>query len=83
VTKLARAGGKNVLAVMIAPPPDPGVPSEQSVKYGPGDNGGKLCLDGPTFECTEGWDWIPAIRDRDTGILAGGRLARHGPGHHR
>ena len=27
-----------------------------------------MCLDGPTFVATEGWDWIPAIRDRDTGI---------------
>jgi hypothetical protein len=27
-----------------------------------------MCLDGPTFVDTEGWDWIPAIRDRDTGI---------------
>ena len=29
---------------------------------------GMMCLDGPTFVATEGWDWIPAIRDRDTGI---------------
>jgi hypothetical protein len=68
VTKLAKPGGKNVIAVMIAPPPDPGIPSEQSIKYGPGDNGGKMCLDGPSFECAEGWDWIPAVRDRDSGI---------------
>ena len=27
-----------------------------------------MCLDGPTFVATEGWDWIPGIRDRDTGI---------------
>jgi len=27
-----------------------------------------MCLDGPTFVATEGWDWIPAIRDRDSGI---------------
>ena len=26
------------------------------------------CLDGPTFMATEGWDWIPAIRDRNTGL---------------
>jgi beta-mannosidase len=25
-------------------------------------------LDGPTFLCSIGWDWIPAIRDRNTGI---------------
>ena len=40
VTKFAEPGAKNVLAVMVAPPPDPGIPSEQSVSGGPGDNGG-------------------------------------------
>ena len=68
VTRLAKPGASNVLAVMVAPPPDPGIPSEQSVRFGPGDNGGRLCLDGPTFICSEGWDWIPGIRDRCTGL---------------
>lgn len=58
----------NILAVRISPPPHPGIPQEQSIKGGPGENGGLMCLDGPTFVATEGWDWIPAIRDRDTGI---------------
>ena len=58
----------NVLAVRVSPPPHPGIPQEQSVKGGPGENGGIMCLDGPTFVATEGWDWIPAVRDRDTGI---------------
>ena len=79
VTKFAKPGEQNVLAVMVAPPPDPGIPSEQSVKYGPGDNGGRLCLDGPTFACTEGWDWIPAIRDRDTGLWQDVVLRATGP----
>ena len=79
VTRVVKAGEKNVLAVMVAPPPDPGIPSEQSVKYGPGDNGGKLCLDGPSFQCTEGWDWIPAVRDRDTGIWQDVVLRATGP----
>ncbi|HJT71893.1 MAG TPA: glycoside hydrolase family 2 TIM barrel-domain containing protein, partial [Terriglobales bacterium] len=52
----------------ISPPPHPGIPQEQSIKGGPGENGGIMCLDGPTFVATEGWDWIPAIRDRDSGI---------------
>ncbi len=47
VTPFARTSETNVIAVMIAPPPDPGIPSEESVKFGPGDNGGTLCLDGP------------------------------------
>jgi len=60
--------GKNVLAVRISPPPHPGIPHEQSVLGGPGENGGAMVLDGPSFMATEGWDWIPAIRDRDSGI---------------
>jgi hypothetical protein len=68
VTDVVKAEGANVLAVRVSPPPHPGIPQEQSIKGGPGENGGLMCLDGPTFVATEGWDWIPAIRDRDTGI---------------
>src|SRR5580692_3084876 len=68
VTRVIKLGQANVLAVRISPPPHPGIPQEQSIKGGPGENGGIMCLDGPTFVATEGWDWIPAIRDRDTGI---------------
>ena len=71
--------GANTLAVMIAPNPDPGIPSEQSVKFGPGDNGGTGCLDGPTFVCAEGWDWIPAVRDRCAGIWQDVILRASGP----
>ncbi|HSZ60816.1 MAG TPA: LamG-like jellyroll fold domain-containing protein [Terriglobales bacterium] len=68
VTDLLKAEQPNALAVRVSPPPHPGIPQEQSIKGGPGENGGIMCLDGPTFVATEGWDWIPAIRDRDTGI---------------
>jgi hypothetical protein len=68
VTPLLKSRGTNVLAVRISPPPHPGIPEEESIKAGPGENGGAMCLDGPTFVATEGWDWIPAIRDRNTGI---------------
>jgi hypothetical protein len=63
-----KPGQKNVLAVRISPPPHPGIPQEQSIRGGPGENGGAMELDGPTFLATEGWDWIPAIRDRNSGI---------------
>jgi hypothetical protein len=59
---------RNVLAVQVSPPPHPGIPQEQSIKGGPGENGGIMCLDGPTFVASEGWDWIPGVRDRETGI---------------
>lgn len=68
VTALLKPEGQNVLAVRILPPPHPGIPWEESIKAGPGDNGGQMLLDGPTFVDTEGWDWIPSIRDRDAGI---------------
>ncbi len=68
ITDKIRAGEPNVLLVKISPPPHPGIPHEQSVVAGTGPNGGALCQDGPTFFATEGWDWIPGIRDRDTGI---------------
>ena len=79
VTKLVKPGAANVLAVMVAPPPDPGLANEESVKFGPHTCGGKLCLDGPTFECSEGWDWIPGVRDRNTGIWQDVILRATGP----
>jgi Exo-beta-D-glucosaminidase Ig-fold domain/Concanavalin A-like lectin/glucanases superfamily/Glycosyl hydrolases family 2/Glycosyl hydrolases family 2, sugar binding domain/Glycosyl hydrolases family 2, TIM barrel domain len=60
--------GANVIAIKVSPPPNPGTPHEQSIKGGVGENGGQLAIDGPTFVATEGWDWIPAIRDRNTGL---------------
>ena len=68
VSDALKAGQTNVLLVRVSPPPHPGIPHEQSILGGPGENGGAMVLDGPTFMATEGWDWIPAIRDRDTGI---------------
>jgi hypothetical protein len=68
VSGLLEASQPNALAVRVSPPPHPGIAHEQSIKGGPGENGGIQVLDGPTFAATEGWDWIPGIRDRNTGI---------------
>jgi hypothetical protein len=62
------AGQPAVIAVLVAPQPHPGVPIEHDLKNGVGKNGGITAIDGPTFLSTIGWDWLPAIRDRDTGI---------------
>jgi len=78
VTDVA-ASGENALAVRVSPPPHPGIPNEQSIKGGPGENGGIEVLDGPTFSAAEGWDWIPGIRDRDTGIWQDVTLTASGP----
>ncbi len=71
--------GENVVAIKVSPPPHPGIPHEQSVKGGVGENGGQLAIDGPTFVATEGWDWIPGIRDRNTGLWQGVTLEATGP----
>jgi hypothetical protein len=60
--------GANVLAVKVSPPPHPGIAHEESLTAGVGENGGMMALDGPTFIAAEGWDWIPSVRDRNTGI---------------
>lgn len=71
VTDVLRPGQRNAIAVRVSPPPHPGIPHEQSIVAGPGPNGGMEAMDGPTFIATEGWDWIPGIRDRDTGLWQG------------
>ncbi len=73
-TKLINLQGKNILAVHIYPPHNPGIPHEESSKTNAGPNGGQLCLDGPTFISSEGWDWVPGIRDRNIGIWQDVRL---------
>ncbi|MCM8730598.1 LamG-like jellyroll fold domain-containing protein [Hephaestia sp. GCM10023244] len=75
---IAPVAGENVIAVKVSPPPHPGIPHEQSIKGGPGYNGGQLAIDGPTFIATEGWDWMPGIRDRNTGIWLPVDLQAHG-----
>lgn len=60
--------GRNAIAVKVSPPPHPGIAHEESLTAGVGENGGMMALDGPTFIASEGWDWIPSVRDRNTGL---------------
>ncbi len=79
VTPVVSSSGNNALAVRVSPPPHPGIAHEQSTKAGPGENGGIEVIDGPTFSAAEGWDWIPGIRDRNTGIWQDVTLTATGP----
>lgn len=72
-----KSDGENTLAVRIIPPHNPGIPHEQEFNSA-GPNGGALCLDGPTFISSEGWDWIPGIRDRNIGIWQSVEIVRSG-----
>jgi len=70
--------GRNAVAVKVSPAPHPGIAQEESLTAGVGENGGMMMLDGPTFGAAEGWDWIPSIRDRNTGLWQGVTLAATG-----
>ncbi|MGA3017538.1 MAG: discoidin domain-containing protein [Bryobacteraceae bacterium] len=77
VTGKLRAGGKNALAVRIEKNATPGSVHEKTFDS-PGLNGGALGADNPTFHASIGWDWIPTIRGRDTGIWAAVHLETAG-----
>ena len=79
ISQFVQLGRHAVLAVLVAPQPHPGVPHEHTVALGVGQNGGETAIDGPTFLSTIGWDWLPAIRDRDTGIWLPVTLDSTGP----
>ncbi|MGA3080983.1 MAG: sugar-binding domain-containing protein [Terracidiphilus sp.] len=79
ITANVTAGKQAVVAVLVDPEPHPGVPHEHTLRDGMGKNGGITAVDGPTFLSTIGWDWIPAIRDRDTGIWQKVFLSATGP----
>jgi hypothetical protein len=74
-----KAGRSAVVAVLVSPQPHLGSPHEHTLRAGVGLNGGASALDGPTFLSTIGWDWLPTIRDRDTGIWQKVTLSASGP----
>ena len=79
VTEVVRPGKKMTLAVLVSPQPHAGTPHEHTIRDGVGKNGGITAMDGPTFLATIGWDWLPGIRDRDTGIWQKVFLSASGP----
>ena len=72
------AGQANFLAVLVEKNSTPGSITEKTFDS-PGKNGGALGLDNPTFHASIGWDWIPTVRGRDTGIWSGVSLTVSGP----
>jgi hypothetical protein len=79
ITDNVTPGEKAVIAVLVSPEPHPGISHEHTLRNGMGPNGGESAIDGPTFLSTIGWDWLPAIRDRDSGIWQKVTLSTTGP----
>lgn len=83
VTRHANFLGVNTLAIKIFPLDYPGLPAEPQLRaFGPfGLNGGLTGDIGKnvTMHCSVGWDWIPAVRDRNVGIWQEVSVTATGP----
>lgn len=71
ITGIANQKATNVLAIAIYPPDHPGIPADAPLTplAAPGLNmaNGMISKDYTRWDVL-GWDWIPAVRDRDMGI---------------
>lgn len=61
ITPYLNRNGNNRLAVLVEPPAHPGNPNG-------GQGGDGIIGRDVTMQFTPGWDWIPPVRDRNTGI---------------
>jgi hypothetical protein len=61
ITPYLKAGGDNLLAVIVYPPDYTGNPNG-------GQGGDAEIARNVTMQFTPGWDWIQPVRDRNTGI---------------
>ena len=60
--------GEQVLAVEISPMPHPGSPGDKGPSGVSFLNSSMVSLDFPSYISVSGWDWMPAVRDRVSGI---------------
>lgn len=83
ITKFTNIEEINTFAIKIYPLDYPGLPAEPQLKaFGPfGPNGGPTGDIGKnvTMQCSVGWDWIPAVRDRNMGIWQDIYISATGP----
>jgi exo-1,4-beta-D-glucosaminidase len=83
ITGIASVERENVVAVNVFPLDFPGLPAEPQLKafgsFGP--NGGQTGDIGKnvTMHCSAGWDWMPAVRDRNMGIWQDVKISATGP----
>lgn len=83
ITRFTNIKEINILAIKIYPLDYPGLPAEPQLKaFGPfGPNGGPTGDIGKnvTMQCSVGWDWMPAVRDRNMGIWQDVYISATGP----
>jgi hypothetical protein len=81
VTAQLDQAGDHALAVRIDPMPYPGSPGDRGPDgYSYTDAGSDIMnRNTPTYLAVSGWDWMPAVRDRVSGIWNHVRLRSTGP----
>jgi exo-1,4-beta-D-glucosaminidase len=83
VTSFLRCNQSNTLAIKVYPPDDPADPGPPQLEaFGDfGLNGGPTGDIGKNviMQCAVGWDWLPAIRDRNMGLWKTISLCTSGP----
>ncbi len=67
IAEKLKPGALNALAIRVEKNATPGSVHQKTYEV-PSKNGGGLGADNPTFHSSVGWDWIPTIRGRNTGI---------------
>lgn len=77
VTGKLREKQPNALAVRILKNETPGSCKQKTLDFAC-KNGGALGADNPTYHASIGWDWIPTIRGRNTGIWGDVYLTKSG-----
>jgi len=78
VTRQLRPGKRNALAVRVEKNATPGSAKQKTLETA-GLNGGALGADNPTYHASIGWDWIPTVRGRVTGLWNDVHLDVTGP----
>ena len=78
ITEALSGKKDHVLAVKITPMPHPGTPGDKGKDGNTFLQSGHIYLDSPTYLAVSGWDWMPAVRDRVSGIWNHVRLRSTG-----
>ena len=78
ITGALSASGEQALAVRITPMPHPGNPGDKGPSGVSFVNSSEVYLDFPSYISVSGWDWMPAVRDRVSGIWNHVRLRSTG-----
>ncbi|GII55114.1 hypothetical protein Pth03_35030 [Planotetraspora thailandica] len=78
VTDALRGRSEHVVAVRVTPMPHPGTPGDKGADGNTFLQSAHHYLNSPTYLAVSGWDWMPAVRDRVTGIWNHVRLRSTG-----